>query len=532
MNPLVVAPGWLIVLAVVLVVILIALLGLLVVMVARMSGGGAVRVEEQPEPHEASSTPSTSDTTEEAFPRERLHDLAEREERAQRRERAADEREQALVEREHAAADRERTLAEHARHLESVGEEEHQRADALDRREREVATAEDAVAEGRRRLAADHAALAELTPEQAREEVLARADRDARREALLLTRDITRAATRDAEATARRTLVTTIQRLASEQTAESTLSTVDLPSEEMKGRIIGREGRNVRTFEQVTGTNLMVDDTPGMVVVSCFDPARREAARMTLEELVADGRIHPARIEEVHQRSLKRLEEQCRRAAEDALIRVGVSDLDPELVRVLGTLRYRTSFGQNVLQHLVECGLLAGMIAAEVGADPALARRAAFLHDIGKALTTEGEGSHALIGAQLARSHGESEEVAHAIAAHHGEVEATTVLDALVQIADQISGSRPGARREALETYVERLSRLEGIALAHDGVDHAFAMQAGHELRIVVQPESIDDLEAQALAREIAREVESELTYPGQIKVTVVRETRATDIAH
>jgi ribonuclease Y len=299
----------------------------------------------------------------------------------------------------------------------------------------------------------------------------------------------------------------------------------------MKGRIIGREGRNIRAFEQVTGVNVMIDDTPEAVLLSCFDPVRRETARMTLTELVADGRIHPARIEEVHERSKSQIQAQCLRAAEDAMAEVGISDLHPALVPVLGTLRYRTSYGQNVLKHLVESAHIAGLMAAELRLDVAHCKRAAFLHDIGKALTHEVEGSHAIVGADLARKYGEHADVVHAIEAHHGEVEVRTVEAVLVQAADAISGSRPGARRESIEAYVQRLERLEEIAGAREGVDKVFAMQAGREIRVMVAPDIDDDIEAQVLARDIAKQIEEELTYPGQIKVTVVRESRATETA-
>jgi len=276
---------------------------------------------------------------------------------------------------------------------------------------------------------------------------------------------------------------------------------------------------------------VMIDDTPEAVLLSCFDPVRRETARMTLTELVADGRIHPARIEEVHERSKSQIQAQCLRAAEDAMAEVGISDLHPALVPVLGTLRYRTSYGQNVLKHLVESAHIAGLMAAELRLDVAHCKRAAFLHDIGKALTHEVEGSHAIVGADLARKYGEHADVVHAIEAHHGEVEVRTVEAVLVQAADAISGSRPGARRESIEAYVQRLERLEEIAGAREGVDKVFAMQAGREIRVMVAPDIVDDIEAQVLARDIAKQIEEELTYPGQIKVTVVRESRATETA-
>ena len=373
--------------------------------------------------------------------------------------------------------------------------------------------------------------IAGLTAEQAKSELVSAVTHDAKRQAVLLARDIERQATREADARAQTIIVGAIQRLASELTSESVVSAVHLPGDDMKGRIIGREGRNIRAFEQVTGVNVMIDDTPEAVLLSCFDPVRRETARMTLTELVADGRIHPARIEEVHERSKSQIQAQCLRAAEDAMAEVGISDLHPALVPVLGTLRYRTSYGQNVLKHLVESANIAALMAAELGLDVAHCKRAAFLHDIGKALTHEVEGSHAIVGADLARRYGEHADVVHAIEAHHGEVEVRTVEAVLVQAADAISGSRPGARRESIEAYVQRLERLEEIAAARDGVDKVFAMQAGREIRVMVAPEVVDDIEAQVLARDIAKQIEEELTYPGQIKVTVVRESRATETA-
>jgi len=373
--------------------------------------------------------------------------------------------------------------------------------------------------------------IAGLTAEQAKAELVAGVAHDAKRQAVLLARDIERQATREADARAQQITVGAIQRLASELTSESVVSEVHLPGDDMKGRIIGREGRNIRAFEQVTGVNVMIDDTPEAVLLSCFDPVRRETARMTLTELVADGRIHPARIEEVHERSKSQIQAQCLRAAEDAMAEVGISDLHPALVPVLGTLRYRTSYGQNVLKHLVESAHIAALMAAELRLDVAHCKRAAFLHDIGKALTHEVEGSHAIVGADLARKYGEHADVVHAIEAHHNEVEVRTVEAVLVQAADAISGSRPGARRESIEAYVQRLERLEEIAGARDGVDKVFAMQAGREIRVMVAPDVVDDIEAQVLARDIAKQIEEELTYPGQIKVTVVRESRATETA-
>jgi ribonuclease Y len=299
----------------------------------------------------------------------------------------------------------------------------------------------------------------------------------------------------------------------------------------MKGRIIGREGRNIRAFESVTGVNLIIDDTPEAVLLSCFDPVRREVGRLTLERLVLDGRIHPQRIEEAHERSKADVEQLCIRAGEDALTEFGITDMNPELMALLGRLRYRTSYGQNVLKHLIESAHIAGIMASELGLDPALLRRGTLLHDIGKALTHEVEGSHALIGAEIARRYGEPEDVVHAIEAHHNEVEVRTVEAVLTQAADAISGSRPGARRESLEAYVKRLERLEEIASAHEGVEKVFAMQAGREIRVMVKPDQVDDIHAQVIAHDVAKQVEEELAYPGQIRITVVRESRATEYA-
>ena len=370
-----------------------------------------------------------------------------------------------------------------------------------------------------------------LTADQAKAELVAAVENQAKREAALLVREIEREANEQGESRAREIITLAIQRLASEQTAESVVAVLHLPADEMKGRIIGREGRNIRAFEQVTGVNLIIDDTPEAVLLSCFDPVRREVARLALEELVLDGRIHPHRIEEQYEKSKAEVEKLCARAGEDALVEVGITDMHPDLVALLGRLRYRTSYGQNVLKHLVESAHLAGMMAAELGLDVALLKRCALLHDVGKALTHEVEGSHAIIGAEVARRCGENEDVVHAIEAHHNEVEVRTVEAVLTQAADAMSGGRPGARRESLEAYVKRLERLEELARGHEGVEKVFAMQAGREVRVMVLPDVVDDLAAGVLARDIAKQVEEELTYPGQIRITVVRESRATEFA-
>jgi ribonucrease Y len=372
---------------------------------------------------------------------------------------------------------------------------------------------------------------ASLTAEEARAELVATIENQAKREAALIVRETESQARRDGDSRARRIVTLAIQRIASEQTSESVVSVLHLPGEEMKGRIIGREGRNIRAFESVTGVNLIIDDTPEAVLLSCFDPVRREVGRLTLERLVLDGRIHPQRIEEAYDRSKAEVGQLCVRAGEDAMLDLGITDMHPELVTLLGQLRYRTSYGQNVLGHLVESAHLGAMMASELGLDPALLKRCTVLHDIGKALTHEVEGSHALIGAEIAHKYGESADVVHAIEAHHNEVEVRTVEAVLTQAADAISGSRPGARRESLEAYVKRLERLEEIATAHEGVEKVFAMQAGREIRVMVKPDKVDDMQAQVIARDVAKEVEEELTYPGQIRVTVVRESRATEFA-
>jgi ribonucrease Y len=426
--------------------------------------------------------------------------------------------------REHRLTEREERLDEQVRQLENRQTELTEQLAALDRKQAEIRDLEDE----RRRILEG---VANLTAEQARTEVVAGIEAEAKRHAHTIVREIERQAQDEGEVRARKIITGTVQRLASEQTSESVVSVVHLPSDDMKGRIIGREGRNIRSFEQTTGVNLIIDDTPEAVLLSCFDPVRRETARLTLDGLVLDGRIHPSRIEEMYERSKGEVAELCQRAAEDAMAEVGVTDLHPELVKTMGLLKYRTSYGQNVLKHLVESAHIAGMMASELGLDVSLCKRGAFLHDIGKALTHETEGSHAIVGADLARRYDEHDDVVHCIEAHHNEVEVRTVEAVLTQAADAVSGGRPGARRESLEAYVKRLERLEEIARIHDGVEKVFAMQAGREIRVMVLPDVVDDIAAQVMARDIAKQVEEELTYPGQIRVTVVRESRATEVA-
>lgn len=415
-------------------------------------------------------------------------------------------------------------LVERERRLATMDADLVTREGALTNRESEVTAAEEKHTRELERIAG-------LTAEAARAELVENIEAQAKREAAIMVRDIETEAKTTADSRARRIVVDAIQRIASEQTAESVVSVLHLPSDEMKGRIIGREGRNIRAFESVTGVNLIIDDTPEAVLLSCFDPVRREVGRLTLEKLVLDGRIHPHRIEEVYETAKSEVDVLCDRAAEEALVDVGITDLHPELTRLLGRLRYRTSYGQNVLKHLVETAHIAGIMAAELGLDIPSMKRAAFLHDIGKALTHEVEGSHALIGADLARKYGESEDVVHAIEAHHNEVQPQTIEAVLTQAADACSGGRPGARRESLEAYVKRLERIEEIAAGKTGVEKVFAMQAGREIRVMVRPDDIDDIGAAVLARDVAKQIEEELTYPGQIRVTVVRESRVTELA-
>jgi ribonuclease Y len=416
-------------------------------------------------------------------------------------------------------------LAERQYELDASAAEIASRAADLDARAREL--------DGR---AADHVRelerIAGISAEEAKAELLASVESTARRDAAVLVRSIENEARTEGTERARAIVVEAVQRVASEQTTETVVSVLHLPADEMKGRIIGREGRNIRAFESVTGVNVIIDDTPEAVLLSCFDPVRREIGRLTLEKLILDGRIHPQRIEDVYEQSKVEVDELCLRAARDALAEVGIRDLDDRLLPTVGRLKYRTSYGQNVLGHLIESAHIAGVMAAELGIEPTLVKRCAFLHDIGKALTHEVEGSHAIIGAELLRRFGESEAVAHAVEAHHNEVQPRTVEAVLTQASDTCSAARPGARRESLETYVKRLARIEEIATSRPGVEKVFAMQAGREVRVMVQPGEVDDLAAQVIAREIAKQIEDELTYPGQIRVTVVRESRSTEIAH
>ncbi len=422
--------------------------------------------------------------------------------------------------------------------LERQRAELERRAADLEKRAREVDEDRQQLAEARERLGRDRALLQRelervsgLSAAQAKTMLLKEVEEQARHARAKLLRQIEEETKRDAERRVRSILSVAMQRLAASHAAETTVSVVQLQTDDMKGRIIGREGRNIRALENLTGVDFIIDDTPNAVVLSGFDGVRREIARMTLERLLQDGRIHPARIEETYYQAKSDLENHIAEAGEAAVLEANVGGLDPELVKLLGRLKFRTSYGQNVLAHSIETAHLAALMAEELGASAKTARRAALLHDIGKAVSHEVEGPHALVGGELARRYGESEAVAHAMEAHHNEVEPQTVEAVIVQTADALSGARPGARGESLEQYVKRLRELEQIATRHEGVDKVYAMQAGREIRVMVQPGAVDDDAAVVLSHEIAREIEKELEYPGQIKVTVIRESRAVEYA-
>lgn len=373
--------------------------------------------------------------------------------------------------------------------------------------------------------------VAGLSKIDAKNELVKSIEDEARKEAGLLVKRLDQEARDEAEKNAKEIVMQAIQRCATDHTVECTVSAVTIPNEEMKGRIIGREGRNIRAIETATGVDLIVDDTPEAVIISCFDPIRREVARQTLERLTSDGRIHPGRIEEIVEKVKKDLEKTIAEAGENATFDAGVFGINPELIKILGRLKYRTSFGQNVLQHSLETSYIAGLIAGELGADVTISKRAGLLHDIGKAMDFEVEGTHVSIGVDLAKKYKESEAIIHCIEAHHGDVEYKSLEAMIVQVADAISSSRPGARRESLETYIKRLEKLESIATGFSGVQSCYAIQAGREIRVAVKPEEVDDDGIIILAKEIARKIESELEYPGQIKVNIIREVRSVDYA-
>ncbi len=435
--------------------------------------------------------------------KERRKEIQALENRLGEREASVDRRAESVDKREHALSSQQGQIAKREKDLEDMIEDERVRLESL----------------------------AGMTADQARQELIERIREDVSRDAAQIIREGEARAREEADKKARNIVGIAIQRVAADHTAESTVSVVHIPSDDMKGRIIGREGRNIRAFEQMTGINLIIDDTPEAVILSSFDPVRREIGRITLETLIADGRIHPARIEELYNKAEQLVSQAVHEAGEQAAFDSGIHGLHPELIRTLGRLKYRTSYGQNVLKHSLEVSYLAGVMAAELGVDIQLAKRAGLLHDLGKAIDHDIEGPHALIGADLARRMNEPKSIVHAIEAHHGDVEPATVEAVLVQAADAISAGRPGARRETLESYIKRLEKLEAVANSHKGVEKTYAMQAGREIRVMVKPEQISDAESVVLARDIAKQIEDELEYPGQIRVMVIRESRAVDFA-
>ena len=464
---------------------------------------------------------------------QRLRREAEEEHR-----REAERSERETAKRRLGAERRERKLEERRTALD-------RRFEDLEKREKELQAGQSDIDEGRARIQKQEARIEELrvetqrrceavsglSAEQAKRLLIETLEADVRQEAAALVRRVESETKEIAEKKARQIITLAIQRCGADQVTETTVSVVPLPSDDLKGRIIGREGRNIRALEAATGCNVIVDDTPEAVVLSCFDPIRREIARQTLERLLSDGRIHPGRIEELVVKVEKELNDQIRQAGEQTVFELGLTDMHPELSRVVGRLKYRTSYGQNILAHSIEVAHLCGFMAAELGADSHAAKRAGLLHDVGKALTHEVEGTHALIGADLAKKYGEPPGVVHAIAAHHNEVDPRTIIAILVQGADAISSARPGARRETLESYVKRLRQLEEIADGFPGVTKSYALQAGREIRIMVEPTEVSDAEASLLARDISKRIEKDLQYPGQIRVTVCRETRAVEYA-
>ena len=429
-----------------------------------------------------------------------------------------------IRERENRLLQREESLD---RRSDSLDKKEHQlssEAGQIEKRARDVEELD-------RKHTSELELISGLTTDEAHKELLDRVRDDVTRQSATIIRESEQRTRIECESTARRILATAIQRCASDHVGEVTLTTVHIPSDDLKGRIIGREGRNIRTFEQMTGVNLIIDDTPETVQLSSFDPVRREIARVTLENLIADGRIHPARIEELFNKATDQVNAKVLEAGEQACFDLEVNDIHPELVRTLGALRYRTSYGQNVLNHSVEVARMCEIMADELGLDSSPFKRAGLLHDIGKAIDHRVEGPHAVIGADLARKYGEAPTIVHAIEAHHNDVDPSSVLDVLVQAADACSAARPGARRESAETYIKRLEKLEEISNSHPGVERTYAMQAGREIRVMVKPEEISDAAAVVLAHDIATEIENQMEYPGQVKVVVIRESRACDIA-
>ena len=441
------------------------------------------------------------------------------------------EAEKELKERRSEISKQERRIQQKEESLDKKSENYEQKEEKLNRKLKEAEALKEEIEEFRRQEWETLERISGFTIEQAKEYLLNNLEKEIQHESALRIKESEQRAKEESEQRAREIVTMAIQRYAADFVAEATVSVVPLPSDEMKGRIIGREGRNIRTIETMTGVDLIIDDTPEAITISCFDPVRREIARIALERLVHDGRIHPAKIEETVEKARKDVENTIKQEGERAIFETGVYGLHPELVKLLGRLRYRTSYGQNVLLHSIEVSHIAGMMAAELGVDVTLAKRAGLLHDIGKALDHEIEGSHVQIGVDVARKYKESAGVINAIEAHHGDVEPTSVVSCLVQTADAVSAARPGARRENLEAYIKRLQKLEEISSAFPGVERSFAIQAGREIRVMVKPEAVSDDELTLLARDIAKKIEDEMEYPGQIKVNLVRESRAIDYA-
>lgn len=425
----------------------------------------------------------------------------------------------------------ERRITQKEENLDKKNEALDKKNHTLDQKIKGLETKESEIAEIKQQQIDKLEEISNLTREEAKSILMKDIEAQARHDAAVMVKEIEQQAKENAERTAKNIVASSIQKVAADHVAETTVSVVNLPSDEMKGRIIGREGRNIRTLETLTGVDLIIDDTPEAVIVSSFDPIRREVARVALEKLIVDGRIHPARIEETVEKSKKEVDATIKQEGENAAFETGVHGLHPELIKLLGKLKFRTSYGQNVLKHSIEVAHLAGVMAGELGVDISLTKRAGLLHDIGKAVDHEVEGSHVTIGADIAKKYHENKDVIHAIMAHHGDVEATTLVASLVQAADAISAARPGARRENLETYIKRLQKLEEIANGFDGVEKSFAIQAGREIRIMVKPEVINDAGMILIAKDIVKRIESELEYPGQIKISLIRETRTVDYA-
>lgn len=442
--------------------------------------------------------------------KERLKEVRAAEQRVNQREESLDRRVESLDSREQSLDSREHQISSMQGQLE--------------RRQRDLDASEQEIGMRLQQVAG-------MTADEAKTELLDTLKDEVAHESAAIIRDSEARTKAEADKKARSILSLAIQRVAADHTAETTVSAIHIPSDDLKGRIIGREGRNIRSFEQLTGTNLIIDDTPECVTISCFDPVRREIGRVTMENLIADGRIHPARIEEMFSKAEKLVNQRVQEAGEQAAFDTGIHDLHPELVRTLGRLRYRTSYGQNVLNHSLEVAYLSGVMASELGLDPVPAKRAGLLHDLGKAVDHEVEGSHAVIGADLARRFGEKPSIVHAIEAHHNDVEPNSVLDVLVQAADAVSAARPGARKETLDAYIKRLEKLEEIANSYKGVERTYAIQAGREVRVMVEPDVVDEAQTTVLAHDIAKRIEDEMQYPGQVKVVVIRESRAIGIA-